>query len=76
MVHAPKSHNNALNNFAFNLLVFNDLQVVVPIGANLENATLTGANMSESHLDNASLTGAVWTDGTKCKSGSIGECKK
>jgi len=37
---------------------------------------LSGANLSELHLDNASLTDAVWTDGTKCKSGSIGECKK
>lgn len=37
---------------------------------------LSGANLSESHLDNASLTNAVWIDGTRCKSGSMGECKK
>ena len=37
---------------------------------------LSGANRSESHLDNAPLTDAVWTDGTRCKAGSMGECKK
>lgn len=40
-------------------------------GADLHNANLTGANFS-----GAGLTGATWTDGLKCKSGSIGKCKK
>jgi len=60
-------------------------------GANLNNANLYNANLSEAYLGAASLrdaylyaanlrganlSGAIWTDGSKCKEGSIDECKK
>lgn len=50
-------------------------------GASLAHAKLTGADLSEAKLSGtdlseANLSGAYWTDGKKCKEGSIGECKK
>lgn len=44
--------------------------------ANLTGANLTGANLTGANLNKADLTGATWTDGAKCKKGSIGVCKK
>jgi uncharacterized protein YjbI with pentapeptide repeats len=49
--------------------------------ANLSGATLSGANLSSADLTGANLTGAklftaIWTDESKCKSGSIGKCIK
>ena len=44
--------------------------------ANLKEANLTGAqNIQLMYLDKADLSGATWTDGRKCKEGSIGDCK-
>ena len=45
-------------------------------GANLSWARLLFANLSVASLSGADLSGATWTDGTKCKEGSIGTCIK
>jgi uncharacterized protein YjbI with pentapeptide repeats len=50
-------------------------------GANLSGASLSGANLCYSclagaNLRGANLSGATWTDGSKCKDGSIGKCNK
>jgi len=37
---------------------------------------LSGANLNGAALSNAQLDGATWTDGSICKQGSVGECKK
>jgi uncharacterized protein YjbI with pentapeptide repeats len=49
-------------------------------GANLTNVNLFEANLSGANLTKANLTKtyvaqATWTDGRRCKVGSIGECK-
>ena len=45
--------------------------------ANLEGADLTGAKLDGANLQAVRMSGATWTDGkTKCKGGSVGECKK
>ncbi len=54
-------------------------------GANLsdsafQDADLTGANMKGANIKGTSFSGAklsdaIWTDGKKCKSGSMGKCK-
>jgi uncharacterized protein YjbI with pentapeptide repeats len=49
-------------------------------GANLTNVNLFEANLSGANLTKANLTKtyvaqATWTDGKRCKVGSIGECK-
>jgi uncharacterized protein YjbI with pentapeptide repeats len=38
---------------------------------NLTDANLAGANLTETDFSYA-----TWIDGSKCKEGSIGECKK
>jgi len=43
---------------------------------NMKSANLTGANLTGAYLSGADLSLAVWTDGTICKEGSIGTCKK
>ncbi len=63
-----------------------DLRGAYLIGADLNRAdlreaylrvtNLTGANLSQAHLNGANLSNATWTDGSKCKDGSVGECKK
>lgn len=45
-------------------------------GANLHEANLRGANLGGTNLFGANLSGATWTDGSKCKEGSVGECKR
>lgn len=45
-------------------------------GANLSEANLSGAYLGEANLDDAILSGTSWTDGTRCKEGSVGSCKK
>jgi len=46
------------------------------VNANMRSTNLTGANLSGVNLYSADLSLAVWTDGTICKEGSIGTCKK
>ena len=73
------------------ILIKADLYAADLSGANLAGANLTGANLSSAdlsganltgailtgaNLNNADLSGATWTDGAKCKKGSIGSCKK
>ena len=43
--------------------------------ANLTDANLTGANIKGTNFSGAKLSNAIWTDGKKCKSGSMGKCK-
>ncbi len=43
-------------------------------GANLANANLSGAHLSGAALANTNLSGTVWTDGKRCKKGSMGTC--
>lgn len=50
-------------------------------GTNLSHADLRYANLTQAHLEGADLTGAqlgeaVWTDGSICAAGSVGECKQ
>ncbi|PKN70725.1 MAG: pentapeptide repeat-containing protein [Deltaproteobacteria bacterium HGW-Deltaproteobacteria-10] len=45
-------------------------------GAKLSGADLYMANLKEAKLSGADLSRATWTDGSRCKDGSIGECKK
>jgi uncharacterized protein YjbI with pentapeptide repeats len=50
-------------------------------GANLSEAYMGGAylyrtNLTGANLSGANLSGATWTDGSKCKEGSIGQCLK
>ncbi len=45
-------------------------------GAKLCGADLYMANLKEAKLGGADLSTATWTDGSRCKEGSIGECKK
>jgi uncharacterized protein YjbI with pentapeptide repeats len=44
--------------------------------ANLSHANLAGAILSNTKLNGARLDEAIWIDGTKCKEGSVGGCKK
>ncbi|HOE17865.1 MAG TPA: pentapeptide repeat-containing protein [Syntrophorhabdaceae bacterium] len=43
--------------------------------ANLTEANLTGANIKGANFSGAKLSNAIWTDGRKCASGSMGKCK-
>jgi uncharacterized protein YjbI with pentapeptide repeats len=67
-----------------------DLSNTVLFGANLSKSNLSGANLTSANLFEANLSGAdlskanlsrtyvaqaTWTDGKRCKVGSIGECK-
>jgi uncharacterized protein YjbI with pentapeptide repeats len=67
-----------------------DLSNATLFGANLSKANLSGANLSSVNLFEANLSGAdvskanlsktyldqaTWTNGKRCKVGSIGECK-
>ncbi len=45
-------------------------------GAKLTGADLYMANLKDAKLGGADLSTATWTDGSRCKEGSIGECKK
>jgi len=45
-------------------------------GANLNGADLGWADLNGANLSDAKLSYAVWTDGSKCKAGSIGQCVK
>ncbi|OGB83091.1 hypothetical protein A3F66_05105 [candidate division TM6 bacterium RIFCSPHIGHO2_12_FULL_32_22] len=42
--------------------------------ATLTNADLTNADLSSANLTNANLSNAIWADGRKCASYSIGKC--
>jgi uncharacterized protein YjbI with pentapeptide repeats len=42
----------------------------------MNDARLTEANLTNAKLMGARLDDAKWMDGTRCKEGSIGECKK
>jgi uncharacterized protein YjbI with pentapeptide repeats len=44
-------------------------------GVNLFEADLSGANVSKANLSKTYLDQATWTNGKRCKVGSIGECK-
>jgi uncharacterized protein YjbI with pentapeptide repeats len=44
--------------------------------ANLFGANLTDANLTGAHMFGANFSNALWTDGTICKEGSIGKCRK
>ena len=41
---------------------------------NLAGANLSGANLTRANLAGVNLSGATWTDGSKCREGSVGEC--
>ena len=43
--------------------------------ADLRGANLKGANISGTSFSGAKLSGTIWTDGNKCKAGSMGKCK-
>jgi uncharacterized protein YjbI with pentapeptide repeats len=43
-------------------------------GADMSGANLYGANLTRTELDGATLSGATWTDGRKCKPGSVDKC--
>lgn len=45
-------------------------------GTDLTGADLTGANVSGTDFSGAKLDNAVWTDGQRCKTGSIETCDK
>jgi len=46
-------------------------------GGDLERSILTGANLKGTNLKAVRMSDAIWTDGTtKCKGGSVGECRK
>ena len=44
-------------------------------GANLSYADLTGADLTGASLNDAKLDNAIWTDGNRCLSDSIGKCR-
>ena len=44
-------------------------------GVNLFEANLSGANLSKANLSKTYVAQATWTDGRRCKVGSVGECK-
>jgi uncharacterized protein YjbI with pentapeptide repeats len=67
-----------------------DLSNTTLFGANLSKANLSGANLTAVNLFEANLSGAdvskanltktyldqaTWTNGKRCKVGSVGECK-
>lgn len=43
--------------------------------ANLTGANMKGANIKGTNFSGAKLSNAIWVDGRKCQSGSIGKCK-
>lgn len=43
--------------------------------ANLTGANLKGANIKGANFSGAKLSNAIWVDGRKCQSGSVGKCK-
>lgn len=43
-------------------------------GTDLSYADLSGANLSGANLDGARFDNAVWIDGGKCATGSLGQC--
>jgi len=45
-------------------------------GADLKGANLIGTYLFNVKLTGASLDGAIWTDGTTCKAGSLGKCER
>jgi len=44
------------------------------VGANLKDAILYKADLSNANLSELILSNAIWTDGRKCAIGSIGKC--
>jgi len=44
-------------------------------GADLSGADLNGAYMFDVNLSGADLSEAIWTNGVKCRKGSIGKCE-
>lgn len=44
--------------------------------ADLRGVNLRGANLTNAVLVAANLSGATWTDGLRCREGSVGFCKK
>ena len=53
-----------------------DLHEVNLSRANLSKATLREANLRGAILTGANLDRVTWTDGGKCKDGSVGQCNK
>jgi uncharacterized protein YjbI with pentapeptide repeats len=45
-------------------------------GTDLRDSNLSGAVLSHANLGGTLLEGATWTDGSKCKEGSVGKCIK
>ncbi|MDP6785021.1 MAG: pentapeptide repeat-containing protein, partial [Alphaproteobacteria bacterium] len=43
-------------------------------GANLFEANLIGANITNAIFDEANLSNVIWVDGKKCSLGSVGNC--
>jgi len=42
----------------------------------MNDASLRGANLTNTRLTGARMDNASWLDGTKCKEGSVGECRQ
>lgn len=45
-------------------------------GCYLRGANFRGYDLSDADLEGAVLDRAIWTDGSICQQGSIGQCKK
>ena len=61
-------------------LAGSDLRGANIVNVNLAQAQLQGANLKGANIVNTSwagadLSGATWSDGRKCKAGSIGRCR-
>jgi uncharacterized protein YjbI with pentapeptide repeats len=42
----------------------------------LSGANLSGADLSKANLTDVNLYNAIWTDGSRCRQGSTGLCRK
>ncbi len=51
-----------------------DMTRVVLNNADLRYSDMSGARIGGLQITNARLTGAIWTNGKKCKEGSLGKC--
>ena len=51
-----------------------DLSGVNFTGAKLTYANLQGANVTDTQFMGADLSGAIWVDGKRCETGSLGSC--
>ena len=75
-----KGANFANANLAGADLAGSDLRGANIVNVNLAQAQLQGANLKGANIVNTSwagadLSGATWSDGRKCKAGSIGRCR-